>query len=99
VFLRGSGVPVSFRACNSQGKPIGTAGFVTGVTLVSSVALPATAKINELPYLPLAKFTYVKAATLWTGSIPTAKLDRGKKYTYRVQLSDGTSFLVTFGVR
>ena len=29
VFLRGSGVPVSFRACDAKGKPIGTTGFVT----------------------------------------------------------------------
>ena len=33
------------------------------------------------------------------GSIGSAKLASGKKYTYRVTLADGTSFTFTFGVR
>lgn len=99
VFLRTSGVPIVFRACDASGKSIGTKGFVKSVTIVSTTSLPANAKINEIWYLPIGGFTYVKAAKTWIGQIPTAKLVSGKKYTYRVSLADGTSFTITFGVR
>lgn len=99
VFLRTSAVPIVFRACDASGRSIGTKGFVKSVTLVSTTSLPASAKINEAWYLPLGGFTYLSASKTWIGHIPTAKLARGKKYTYRVSLADGTSFTVTFGVR
>ncbi|MEU1971523.1 hypothetical protein ABZ477_07695 [Microbacterium sp. NPDC019599] len=99
VFLRHSGVPLVFRACDAAGRSIGTKKFVKGVVLVSSGALPAGARINELWYPPVPVFKYSKAFGLWTGTIPTAKLASGKLYTYRVLLGDGTSFTVTFGVR
>jgi hypothetical protein len=99
VFLRTSGVPVVFAACDANGKPISTKNFVTSVTQTSAAELPSTAKLNELWYPPIPKFSYVKATSTWAGTIPTVKLAAGKKYTYRVALADGTSFLVTFGVR
>ena len=100
VFLRLSAVPVLFRVCDERGKPVGTSGFVKSVTQVSAVALPVTAKVNELPYLlPTVKPVYVPRAGIWAGSIGSAKLASGKKYTYRVTLADGTSFTFTFGVR
>ncbi len=99
VYLRTSGVPVSFRACDAAGKPIGTKSFVTSVTLVSTSSLPASAKINELWTPPLTGFAYLKSAELWLGQISTVKLSGGKKYTYKAQLADGSSFTFTFGVR
>jgi len=99
VFVRLSGVPVVFRACDATGKPIGTKKFVTGVVLVATSDLPSSAKVNEAFYPPIGSFTYLKPAKTWVGAIPTLKLKSGKKYTYRVELSDGTSFTVTFGVR
>ena len=81
------------------GASIGTKGFVTGVTLFSTATLPSAAKVNEAWYLPIGSFAYVSAAKTWIGHIPTAKLASGKMYSYRVNLSDGTSFTVTFGVR
>jgi hypothetical protein len=99
VFIRTSGVPVIFTACDASGKPIGTKGFAKKVTLVSTANLPASARVNELVYPTIKTFTYVKQTGLWTGNILTANLATGKKYTYRVDLADGTSFTVTFGVR
>jgi hypothetical protein len=99
VFLRTSGVPVIFAACDAKGNPVGTKNFVQSVTQTAAVELPRTAKLNELWYPPVPKFSYVKATGTWVGTIPTLNLAAGKKYTYRVGLSDGTSFLVTFGVR
>ncbi|GAA1995801.1 hypothetical protein [Microbacterium ulmi] len=99
VFLRTSGVPITFRACDADGKPIGTKGFVRSVTLVSTTTLPKNAKINELWYIPITGFVYVKAADAWLGQISTVKLAGGKKYTYKVLLADGTSFTFTFGVK
>ncbi|GAA1975355.1 hypothetical protein [Microbacterium pumilum] len=99
VFLRTSGVPVIFSACDAKGVPIGTRGFVTGVTLLSTTTLPAGAKVTELWYPPVGAFTYVRATKTWLGHISTFHLATGKKYTYRVTLADGTSFTVTFGVR
>ncbi|MET0734987.1 MAG: hypothetical protein ABWY55_04995 [Microbacterium sp.] len=99
VFLRTSGVPIVFRACDASGTSIGTKGFVTGTTLLSTENLASGAKVNEIWYPPIGGFTYVKAAKTWIGHIPTAQLVSGKKYTYRVALADGTSFTVTFGVR
>jgi hypothetical protein len=55
--------------------------------------------VNELWYPPVPGFKYDKALGVWSGTIPTLKLTSGKQYTYRVQLADSTSFLVTFGVR
>ncbi|MET0448300.1 MAG: hypothetical protein ABW004_07830 [Aeromicrobium sp.] len=57
VFLRTSGVPIVFRACDAAGRSIGTKGYVTSVTLVSTSNLPSTAKINEIWYLPIGSFT------------------------------------------
>lgn len=99
VFLRTSGVPIAFRACDASGKPIGTKNFVKAVTLVSTTTLPASARINELWTPPFTGFTYLKAADVWLGQISTVKLAKGKKYTYTVLLADGTSFPFTFGVR
>jgi hypothetical protein len=98
VFLRTSCVPVVFAACDDRGNPISTKKFVKGVALLSETTLTART-VNELWYPPVQAFTYVKAAGVWAGNIPTAKLASGKKYTYRVDLADGTSFTVTFGVR
>ncbi|GEM_PF-6722984 len=99
VFIRLSGVPIVFRACDAAGNSIGTKKFVTGVVLVATSDLPSSAKVNEAFYPPIGSFTYLKPAKTWVGAIPTLKLKSGKKYTYRVELADGTSFTVTFGVR
>ncbi|GAA5196265.1 hypothetical protein [Microbacterium jejuense] len=99
VFARVSGVPIVFRACDAAGKPISTKKFVTGVVLVTTADLPSSAKVNEAFYPPIGSFTYSKLTKTWVGAIPTVKLKSGKKYTYRVDLADGTSFTVTFGVR
>ena len=89
-----------FRACDADGAPIGTKGFVTSVTLLSTAALPASARVTEDWFPPIgAGFTYSKSTQLWTGHIQTLKLVSGNQYTYRVLLADGTSFIVTFGVR
>jgi hypothetical protein len=78
---------------------ITTKGFIKKVTQVSSTALPTSAKVNELWYPPIGAMRYDKVLKLWTDFIPTATLASGKKYTYRYDSSDGTSFTVTFGVR
>ncbi|MFH8251317.1 hypothetical protein ACH3VR_13175 [Microbacterium sp. B2969] len=97
VFAHGSGVPIIFRAYADDGTAIGTKGYVAGVVLLSSQAMPASTKATEAYFLPFG-FVYADAADLWLGSIPTADLDGGRRYTYRVDLADGTSFTVTFGV-
>ena len=99
MFVRSSGVPVVFRACDAKGTPIGTKGFVKSVTLLSTTPLPASARVNEVWYPPVGAFIFSKSSQQWTGYIPTRKLASGTKYTYRVLLADGTSFTVTFGVR
>ena len=97
VFAPGSGVPIIFRAHDDDGASIGTPGYVTGVVLVSSQALSGGAKANAAYFMPFP-FVYAEAADVWLGSIPTADLDPGQRYTYRVDLADGTSFSLTFGV-
>ena len=99
VFLRTSAVPLIFRACDMAGKSITTKGFVTSVTPVSNVVLPSSARVNELWYVPVSGFRYVALTRTWVGSMSTAGLAPGKKYTYRVSLSDGTSFTFTFGLK
>lgn len=99
VFRATSGVPLVFRACDAKGDAIGSKGFVTGITLVETRSLPRSAKVNELWFPPITGMTYSKAAKTWIGALSTKSLTRDKKYTYRVSLADGTSFLVTFGVR
>ena len=79
--------------------PIGTKAFAKKVTLVTTAALAPQAGINELRYPTTKTFSYDKRTGLWSGNILTANLTAGNKYTYRVDLADGTSFTVTFGVR
>ncbi len=70
------------------------------VTLVSTTALPASARVNEtLVPADRPASSMSKSSSAVDGHIPTLKLASGKKYTYRVLLADGTSFTVTFGVR
>ncbi|WP_243075396.1 hypothetical protein [Microbacterium sp. SS28] len=97
VYSHGSAVPVIFRALDDDGEAIGTPGFVREIVLVTSQDLAAGAAVNEAYFLPFP-FVYADAADVWLGTIPTADLDPGVKYTYRVDLADGTSFTLTFGV-
>ena len=99
VFLRTSGVPVVFRACDMRGNPINTKGFVKSVTLVATTALPANSKITELWYPPVTAFGFRPVARTWVGMISTPKLPARKRHTSEVLLTDGTSFTLTFGVR
>ncbi|WP_404429346.1 hypothetical protein LG299_08910 [Microbacterium lacus] len=99
VFRATSGVPLVFRACDAQGQAIGTEGFVTGVDLVETRSLPRSAKVNELWFPPITGMAYSTVTRTWISTLATSSLIEGKKYTYRVSLADGTSFLVTFGVR
>ena len=92
-------MPVIFAACDDERKADRHEEVREGVTSVATATLPAPARVNELWYPPVRPFTYVKPLGVWAGNIPTAKLASGKKYTYRVDLADGTSFTVTFGVR
>ncbi len=100
VFLRSSGVPIIFRACTTAGTPIthegpredGDAGLEHG---------PAGDREAQRAVVPADRIVHLREGALktWVGQIPTAALARRKKYTYRLDLSDGTSFTVTFGVR
>ncbi|TDN91366.1 PD40 domain-containing protein [Microbacterium sp. BK668] len=98
VFARGSGVPIVFRAYGADGLAIGASGFVTDVVPVLSQALAEGSTVTE-PYVLPFPFVYSDAADLWLGSIPTAGLEAGRTYTYRIELADGTAFPVAFGVR
>jgi hypothetical protein len=103
VFPRPSGVTVRFTACDAAGAPIGTKNFVKAVTQVSKTALVAGAKVNETFTPPVSgsadKYSYAKATGIWSGTIQASQLAAGYRYVYRVELRDGTSVTVTFGVR
>jgi hypothetical protein len=101
VFPRVSGVPIAFRLCDEFGQPVTAEGSVTSVTPVSSAALPKKGPaVNELPYLiPAVKPVYVPLTGLWAGSLGSGTLKAGLKYTYRVNLADGSSFTFSFGVK
>ena len=55
--------------------------------------------MNEVKYPPSANYSFDKRTGIWTGYLQASKLTPGMKYVYRVLLSDGTSFTMTFGVR
>ena len=78
-----------------------TKGFVTGVTLISSTALPPEVEGQRaLVSAGQDRSPTSKLLRHGAGHDPDARRSTsGKKYTYRVNLSDGTSFTVTFGVR
>jgi hypothetical protein len=101
VFPKVSGVPVVFRLCDEFGRLVTAKGAVTGITRVSSSALPKKGPtVNELPYLiPAVKPVYVPLTGLWAGSIGAGTLTSGQKYTYRVDLADGSSFTFSFGAK
>ena len=99
VFARNSGVPVVFSACDAAGRPLGTKDLVRSVTQLSSTALPGDSVVNEQKYPPSANFSFTRSTGTWTGYIQASKLTPGKQYVYRVLLSDGSSFTMTFGVR
>jgi hypothetical protein len=97
VYKRRDSVPVTFRACDYLGNPITTAGFVTGVTLVSTVALRQNPKVNETSAAPTGAFAYSTRRQAWVGTIPALDV-KNRLYTYRIDLADGTSFTVSFAV-
>ena len=103
VFPRPSGITIRFAACDEAGVPVGTKNFVKAVTQVSKTALPAATAANENFSPPVSggadKFTYAKATGIWSGTIQGSKLAGGYWYVYRVDLRDGTSFTVEFGLR
>jgi hypothetical protein len=101
VFVRISAVPVIFRICDEFGRIVTAKGSVKSVTQVSATALPKKGvNVNELPLLlPTVKPVYVPHTGLWAGSIGSATLKAGQKYTYRVSLADGTSFTFAFGIK
>ena len=101
VFARISAVPVVFRLCDQYGRLVTAKGSVTGVTKVSATALPKKGvSINERPLLlPTVTPAYVPLTGLWAGSIGSRTLKAGQRYTYRVDLADGTSFTFAFGVK
>ena len=90
-------VPISFRACTPDGDPITAPGWVTGVVLVGVSALPKNPVVNEQKHAATGPFAYSARTRTWVGSIPTLDA-KDKRYTYRIDLADGTSFFVTFGV-
>ncbi len=97
VFARKTSVPISFRACTPDGVPITAPGWVTGVVLVGVSALPKNPVVNEQKHAATGPFAYSARTRTWVGSIPTLDA-KDKRYTYRIDLADGTSFFVTFGV-
>ena len=101
VFARISAVPVIFRLCDEFGRVVTAKGSVTSVTPVSTTALPKKGPaVNELPVLaPTVTPVYSPRTGLWEGSIGSATLKAGLKHTYRVNLSDGSWFDFSFGIK
>ena len=91
-----------FQACNGQGQPIGTPGFVSRFRLVRETALATGAVVSAdrpVATLPAGGFQFSPAAGYWYTALDTRGLSRGRRYEYFVTLSDGTSVSFSFSIR
>ena len=101
VFKKDTIVPLRFRLLDTTGNLVTNPGVVTGLTKVAETSLGARAKVNEpvTNGVPSSSFRYVKSGQRFVYLMGTTNLTSGVKYTYEVQLDDGSSFRFTFGVK
>jgi len=102
VFKKGSTVPVKFRVCDANGVSIGTAGVV--ITPGAPVFVSSTAgvgAVDETVYstTPDTAFRWDPTNQQWIFNQNTSNLVSGVKYTYKIQLNDGTSITYVFGIK
>ena len=107
VFKQGSTVPVKFRVCDANGASIGAGGPVVKVgsdghrAPVLWFASNTTGPIDEavVSTTPDTDFRWDATSKQWIFNLSTKNLKSGVRYSYRVDLTDGTSISFDFGTK
>ncbi len=100
VFKQGSTVPVKLRVCDANGVSIGTPGTVIGAPILVGKSTGAGG-VDEtvISTTPDTAFRWDPTAQQWIFNQSTKNLVSGTKYTYSINVNDGTSIPYVFGVR
>ncbi|MBP7691999.1 MAG: PxKF domain-containing protein, partial [Anaerolineales bacterium] len=100
IFRQGRTVPIKFRVCDVNGNSVGVPGVVAGFGRVKDGVL-LSGEINE-PDDDSHEDTYFRWDSRnkqWVFNLRTKDLRRGRVYTYRITLNDGTAIDVVFGLK
>jgi hypothetical protein len=101
VFRQGSTIPAKFRVCDVNGRPVGTAGVVTGFSLVGTVAGTAVSTVNATvdSSNPDTQFRWDATGQQWIFNISTQQLSAGLTYIFQIALNDSSTIDFQFGLR
>jgi len=103
VFKRGSTVPVKFTECDANGNAISdqTAVFATGygsITLISAVRGQVN-NVNETTYTDIPDVAFRWSNGIWIFNMATGNLDTNTRYTFRINLANGSYISFTFSTK
>jgi hypothetical protein len=104
VFKRGSTVPVKFTVCDANGNPIGpdpSAVFATGYGSVQMLTHSRgnVQNINETTYTDIPDVAFRWSSDKWIFNMATNNLDTNTRYTFRINLKDGSYIEFTFSTK
>jgi hypothetical protein len=100
VWNQGRSIPAKFRVCNANGASIGTPGVVSSFSLVQ-ITKGTVTNVDETVSSTSAdsSFRWDPAGQQWIFNISTANLPGGQTYTFVIQLNDGSSIPLRFGLK
>jgi hypothetical protein len=104
VFKRGSTVPVKFTVCDATGNPIGpdpSAVFATGYGSVQMLTYSRgnVQNVNEATYTDIPDVAFRWSSGIWIFNMATNNLDTNTRYTFRINLKDGSYIAFTFSTK
>ena len=101
VFKQGSTVPAKFRVCDANGVSVGTAGVVSGFSIVGTIDGTVVNSVNATvdSNTPDTAFRWDANAQQWIFNITTQNLSAGLTYIFRIVLNDGSAIDFQFGLR
>jgi hypothetical protein len=100
VFKQGSTVPFKFVVFDANGKSVGTAGVVAGMSLTGELN-GTTSDVNEaiVSATPDSAFHWDSANQQWVFNLSTKNLPKNATFYYTITLNDGTAVNFHFGLR
>jgi len=102
VFNQNRTVPVKFRVCDGAGVSIGPPASVVQSFLLIQIIDGSTVTNVSLPpasTTPDTAFRWDPSDRLWIFNLTTKPLSAGKRYVYRITLTDGSTIDFSFTLR
>ncbi len=100
IFKVGSTVPVKFRVCDANGVSIGSAGVATAPVMTAKVGAGSTGEFEAVvSTTPDTGFRWSATDQQWIFNLSTKNLVGGAKYSYTVNLNDGSHIDFAFNAK